>query len=285
MGFNPSLCKEAIDEGLRHLTLGIQSPLKPIIEDALQGGQRLRPLLMLALIHDLAPEKSEREFRETIPLSLPIEIIHNAALILDDLPCMDNAHKRRNRPPLHQKYGEMKAILAAFSLVGFSMEWITKLSIAGNIRAGLKEKFISILAKAIGPEQMSSGQCLDLTLPEMGMAKKLTLSDVRGIYRQKTGVLFEAAVLMACHYRQVDERLRKKLSDWAERFGFLYQLRDDGIDQKEEAHGINAHHLFKKGVMEDIRNKEKRVLTDFFNNEEDGSSIHLPSLYHFITLL
>ncbi len=236
--------------------------------------------MMLALTHDLAPEKSEKEFLEWIPLSLPIEIIHNAALILDDLPCMDNAHKRRNRPPLHRKYGEMKAILAAFSLVGFSMEWITKLS----IEAGLKEKFISILAKAIGPDQMSSGQCLDLTLSP----KKLTLSDVRGIYHQKTGVLFEAAVLFACHYRQVDERLRKKLSDWAERFGFLYQLRDDGIDQKEEAHGINAHRLFEKRVMEDIRKKEKKVLRHFFNDERDGEtdgSIHFSSLYHFITLL
>jgi geranylgeranyl diphosphate synthase type II len=279
MGFNLSLCKEAIDERLRILTSGIQFPLKPIVEDALQGGQRLRPLLMLALTHDLAPEKSGKEFLEWIPLSLPIEIIHNAALILDDLPCMDNARTRRDRPPLYQKYGEMKAILAAFSLVGFSMESITKLS----IDAELKEKFISILSKAIGPDQMSLGQCLDLTLPAE-MEKKLTLLDVRGIYRQKTSVLFEAAVLFACHYRQVNERLRKKLLNWAERFGFLYQLRDDDIDQKEEAHGINAHRLFEKRAMEDIRKKEKRVLRDFFKDEKDGS-IHFPSLCHFITLL
>ncbi|MEK7790088.1 MAG: polyprenyl synthetase family protein, partial [Deltaproteobacteria bacterium] len=167
---------------------------------------------------------------------------------------------------------------ATFSLVGFSMEWIAKLSIDG----GLKEKFISILGKAIGPDQMSSGQCLDLTLPP----EKLTLSDVRGIYHQKTGVLFEAAVLMACHYRQVDSGLRKKLVCWAERFGFLYQLRDDDIDQKEEVHGINAHRLFEKRVMEDIRKKEKKALRDFFNDEKDGAgSIHFPSLCHFITLL
>lgn len=270
-----------IDREIDHLISFLDLPLKPVIKDALEGGQRLRPLLMLATIHDLAVSESEEKFQDALSLSLSLELVHTAALIFDDLPCMDNAVKRRNRASLHQKHGEMRAILSAVALIGLSIERITRLPISSE----LKEKCVSILATAIGPQQMSGGQCLDLTLPEMGMAKKLTLSDVRGIYHQKTGVLFEAAVLFACHYRQVDEKLRKKLSDWAERFGFLYQLRDDGIDQKEEAHGINAHHLFEKRVMEDIRNKEKKVLRDFFNNEEDGSSIHFPSLYHFITLL
>lgn len=275
MGFDPSLCKRMIDREIDHFISSLDLPLKPVIKDALEGGQRLRPLLMLATTHDLAVSESEETFQDALSLSLSLELVHTAALIFDDLPCMDNARKRRNRPSLHQKQGEMRAILSAIALIGLSIERMMRLPISSE----LKEKCVSILATAIGPQQMSGGQCLDLTMA----AERLVLSDVREIYRQKTGVLFEAAVLMACHYRQVDERLRKKLSDWAERFGFLYQLRDDGIDQKEEAHGINAHHLFEKGVIEDIRKKEKRILADFFNDEEDGRSF--PSLYHFITLL
>jgi len=281
MGFNVLLCKEAIDHELDQFISNLDTPLKPMIKDALQGGQRLRPLLMLAALHDLATlkgeKKSEEAVRNACPLALPLELIHNAALILDDLPCMDNAKSRRNQQPLHKKYGQMEAILSAFSLVGLSMEQITKL----RLDSELKEKCVSILASAIGPEQMSAGQCLDLSVD----TQKLTLSDVEGIYYQKTAILFEASILFACHYQKADQKLTKKLSAWGRRFGFLYQLRDDDIDQKKEIDGINVHRLFKKKGIEEIRNKEKNLLISFIENEKINSNIYFPSLSYFITLL
>jgi geranylgeranyl pyrophosphate synthase len=46
-----------------------------------------------------------------------VELIHSASLVLDDLPCMDNATFRRSRPAAHVQFGEATAILAAFALV------------------------------------------------------------------------------------------------------------------------------------------------------------------------
>ena len=40
-----------------------------------------------------------------------------AALLLDDLPCMDNAAWRRGAPAFHREHGEAQAVLAALGLL------------------------------------------------------------------------------------------------------------------------------------------------------------------------
>ena len=44
-----------------------------------------------------------------IEVSNIIELLHNASLILDDFPCMDNDLFRRNKPTVHYKYGLTKS--------------------------------------------------------------------------------------------------------------------------------------------------------------------------------
>lgn len=53
-------------------------------------------------------------------LACGIEYFHLASLLLDDLPCMDNATKRRGHECMHIKYGEANTILAALSLISRS---------------------------------------------------------------------------------------------------------------------------------------------------------------------
>ena len=52
-----------------------------------------------------------------MPAACAIEAVHAASLMLDDLPCMDNAPLRRGRPSSHLTYGEAVTILAAFGLL------------------------------------------------------------------------------------------------------------------------------------------------------------------------
>ena len=40
-----------------------------------------------------------------------VEMAHAASLILDDLPCMDDAEERRGHPPVHRAFGEATALL------------------------------------------------------------------------------------------------------------------------------------------------------------------------------
>ncbi|WP_339492005.1 polyprenyl synthetase family protein [Pseudomonas rhizophila] len=52
-----------------------------------------------------------------LDLGCAVELIHAASLVLDDMPCMDNASLRRGQPTVHLKFGEDVAILTAVALL------------------------------------------------------------------------------------------------------------------------------------------------------------------------
>jgi geranylgeranyl diphosphate synthase type II len=78
----------------------------------LAGGKRIRPVLTVQVATDLGAEVDA-----VLDVACAVEMIHAASLILDDLPCMDNASLRRGRPANHLVFGEDTAILAATALL------------------------------------------------------------------------------------------------------------------------------------------------------------------------
>ena len=61
-------------------------------------------------------------------LAVAVEYFHLASLLLDDLPCMDDAQMRRGQPCVHRVHGEATAILTAlafinraYALAGFAL--------------------------------------------------------------------------------------------------------------------------------------------------------------------
>jgi len=77
----------------------------------LSPGKRFRPLLC-ALIAQGATQSAELR-KAAIDVGCVAEMVHAASLILDDLPCMDDAALRRNRPTTHIAFDESTAILSA----------------------------------------------------------------------------------------------------------------------------------------------------------------------------
>ena len=84
-------------------------------EGALAPGKRIRPLLLLLAARDLCCSATPAGL---LDLACAVETVHAASLILDDMPCMDDAQLRRGRPTIHCQYGEHVAILAAVALLG-----------------------------------------------------------------------------------------------------------------------------------------------------------------------
>jgi geranylgeranyl diphosphate synthase type II len=78
----------------------------------LNGGKRVRPVLMLACADVLQLPKED-----VLPFALALEIIHTYSLIHDDLPAMDNDDFRRGKPSCHKQFGEANAILAGDGLL------------------------------------------------------------------------------------------------------------------------------------------------------------------------
>ena len=50
-------------------------------------------------------------------LACAVEMVHAASLVLDDLPCMDDAATRRGLPSTHARFGEDVAVLTGVALL------------------------------------------------------------------------------------------------------------------------------------------------------------------------
>ncbi|MBS0507859.1 MAG: polyprenyl synthetase family protein, partial [Proteobacteria bacterium] len=67
----------------------------------LDGGKRLRPLLVLAAC---AAVDGLRE--AALRAACAVELIHAYSLVHDDMPCMDNDVLRRGKPTVHVRFGQ-----------------------------------------------------------------------------------------------------------------------------------------------------------------------------------
>jgi len=86
----------------------------------LAGGKRIRPILMLATYRLF-----KDDFEKCLPFAIGMEMVHNASLIHDDMPCIDNDDFRHGKPTNHKMYDECTALLAGDALFNYSNIVIT----------------------------------------------------------------------------------------------------------------------------------------------------------------
>lgn len=139
----------------------------------LDGGKRLRPLLFVLMV----PEEPLR--RMAIDVACAIEIVHIASLILDDLPCMDDAALRRGKPTTHVVFGEATAILAGIFLLACGMNILATIeNLPGEARASLAAS-LSLAAGATGLAARQQVDLDDAQSPDVGVERKNWLKNVR----------------------------------------------------------------------------------------------------------
>jgi len=180
------------------------------------GGKRIRPILMLCI-----GETFNGYLDNIMPFACAIEFIHTSSLILDDLPCMDNAKLRRGKPANHLVYGEDIAILAAIGLLNKAFSIIAEEK--NNIKA---EKLLDIqasLTNAISIKGLIGGQTIDL----LSKSKKIDLQTVQYIHLHKTASLFIAAAEISAMLCSLEENQIKLISEYAKNIGLAFQISDD----------------------------------------------------------
>ena len=94
---NEAMLKATVEDALGH-HLPTQSDTAQVLLDAmryatLSGGKRIRPLLVCATCTGLGGD-----LENALAPACAVEMVHAASLILDDLPCMDDASLRRGQP-------------------------------------------------------------------------------------------------------------------------------------------------------------------------------------------
>src|SRR5437773_7898793 len=119
----------------------------------LDGGKRLRPLLVLAANQAVGGLRDA-----AIRAACAVELIHAYSLIHDDMPCMDNDVLRRGKPTVHVQFGEAQAMLAGDAMQALAFEVLTPAAADEHSFAPLLQaRLCGLLARAAGHEGMAGG--------------------------------------------------------------------------------------------------------------------------------
>jgi len=185
----------------------------------LDGGKRLRPLLVLAAREAIAHGTKDAALDEAaLRAACAVELIHAYSLVHDDMPCMDNDVLRRGKPTVHVKFGEAQALLAGDALQALAFEFLTPE--ASAIPDGVQARLCRLLATAAGHAGMAGGQAIDLA--SVGVA--LTEAQLRHMHRLKTGALLEVSVMMGAACGEASQAALKGLQRYGQALGLAFQV-------------------------------------------------------------
>jgi len=190
----------------------------------LDGGKRLRPLLVLAAAQAVGLQDASSEVA-ALRAACAIELIHAYSLVHDDMPCMDNDVLRRGKPTVHVQFGQAQALLAGDGLQALAFELMTPQD--GSVPPSVQATLVGLLSRAAGYKGMAGGQAIDLA--SVGLA--LTEDQLRKMHRLKTGALLLCSVQMGVVVAgRVETAAMLALSRFGEVLGLAFQVVDDILD-------------------------------------------------------
>jgi farnesyl diphosphate synthase len=184
----------------------------------LDGGKRLRPLLVLA-----AAQAVHGLHEAALRAACACELIHAYSLVHDDMPCMDNDVLRRGKATVHVQFGEAQAMLAGDAMQALAFELLTPDT---GVPPPLQARLCALLARAAGHAGMAGGQAIDLA----SIGKPLGEQALRDMHHRKTGALLQASVLMGAACGSASPSAWNALAAYGDALGLAFQVVDDILD-------------------------------------------------------
>ena len=203
-----------IDNALySELELYSESEFKEPLKYALEGGKRIRPIILL-----LSSECINEVGDDTLAAACAIEFLHTESVIHDDI--IDNETQRRQKDPFHIKYGYNTSVLTGDFVLGLI------LNIASRINNPRVTKNLATTAM-----MMSEGEVLEGRLET---SEDVTFDDYLKVIEYKTAVAFETASRLGGIISGGNEEQIEYLADYGKNIGIAYQIRDDLHDWQNE---------------------------------------------------
>ncbi len=156
-------------------------------------------------------------------LACIVEYYHLASLLLDDLPCMDDASERRGRICPHLIHGEAPVILGSIALITRAYALLGGLLASAPVAT--QREAVAMVEERLGTTGILNGQAVDLatadrkgrrSAPWVAMRKTVPL----------IALAFGLPALLAGSDRTEGMRLRRLAVYW----GLAYQAMDDFKD-------------------------------------------------------
>ena len=190
----------------------------------LDGGKRLRPLLVLAAHEAVCQGEDAQTLNAAMRAACAVELIHAYSLVHDDMPCMDNDVLRRGKPTVHVQFGEASALLAGDALQALAFELLTPQD--ASVPEAMQARLCGLLARAAGSSGMAGGQAIDLA----SVGLPLTESQLREMHELKTGALLQASVMMGAQCGVPSDQAVAALQTYGAAIGLAFQVVDDILD-------------------------------------------------------
>ncbi len=205
----------------------------------LDGGKRLRPLLVLAACHAVGGLREA-----AMRAACAVELIHAYSLVHDDMPCMDNDVLRRGKPTVHVQFCEAQAMLAGDAMQALAFEVLTPVPDdtapdgPDAVPPALQARLCALLARAAGHAGLAGGQANH----QASNGQPLGEHALRDMHHRKTGALLQASVLMGAACGPVTASAWNALSAYGDALGLAFQVVDDILDvtQASETLGKTA---------------------------------------------
>lgn len=199
----------------------------------LDGGKRLRPLLVLAARAAVAPFDTPGQTagydEAALRAACAVELIHAYSLVHDDMPCMDNDVLRRGKPTVHVQFGQAQALLAGDALQALAFELLTPGG--AGVPEPVQARLCRLLAHAAGAAGMAGGQAIDLA----SVGRALDEVQLRQMHRLKTGALLQGSVMMGAACGNADTAALAALSKYGAAVGLAFQVVDDILDVTQDS--------------------------------------------------
>lgn len=207
---------------------------------ALNGGKRLRPLLVYATGLSFGTHLKTLD-----AAAVAVELIHCYSLVHDDLPAMDDDDLRRGKPSCHKAFDEATAILA-----GDALQSLAFAHLAAATTPQLTQQ-LKVLAEASGAAGMVGGQSLDID----SEGETLTRAALAQLHTLKTGALFQASVQLGALAAGItDTAILTPLNHFAQSLGLCFQIQDDILDAES-----SSQHLGKTAGKDKTQQKASYV--------------------------
>ena len=195
------------------LELYSESEFKDPLKFAIQGGKRIRPLILI-----FAAQSIGNADENAYSAACAVEFLHTESVIHDDI--IDNETMRRKKEPFHIKYGYNTSILTGDFVLGLI------LNISSRLNNPRVTKDLATAAML-----MSEGEKIEGMLEE---SDDVTFDDYLKVMEYKTAAAFEVAARLGGIIGNGTEEEIQALSEYGKNIGIAYQIRDDLIDWKNE---------------------------------------------------
>lgn len=212
--------RELITSELRKLFVHDTELHRMVNEVLLQGGKRLRAVLVLLVGQALGAKREE-----LLPVALAYELSHTASLVHDDI--IDGGEWRRGAETLHRKYGVGHAITAGDALLIKGFQMLASYQEREGVDKDTLVRLISVGCRS-GLEA-SEGEVRDINFSPDEIVDK-TVDDYVQLIRLKTGALLEAATEAGAVLAKTSPEMITAMREFGRDLGIAFQIYDDAKD-------------------------------------------------------